>query len=256
MHRLVATRCTPLRSALSTFCRLPAPAAAAAVAPRFARWQSTSAEPPGTIVESSQAVRPTAASSKRIHIYTRTGDKGTSALFTGERRAKDDQVFEALGATDELSSALGLAREFCVEAGNGLEGKLETIQCLLQDAGGNIATPRDCGSDPHLKRTEFDSHGEHAASLEKWIDELEDRGLPPLRNFILPSGGKAASTLHLARSICRRAERRVVPLVLEEEVSPTVGRYLNRLSDFLFTAGRYAAFHEGKPEQVYKKLKH
>ncbi|KAI9224743.1 Adenosylcobalamin biosynthesis, ATP:cob(I)alamin adenosyltransferase-like protein [Blastocladiella britannica] len=216
----------------------------------------------GTGTGTTEATTATTPAARRIPIYTRTGDKGSSSLFTGERRAKDDVVFEALGATDELSSALGLAREYCVDAGNDLHGQLEMarslyrIQCLLQDAGSNIATPRTFESQAHLARTEFDMDGEHARSLEQWIDELENRGLPPLRNFILPSGGKAAATLHLSRSICRRAERRITSLVHDGETSPSVARYLNRLSDYLFTAARYAAFKEGRPEQVYRRLRH
>ncbi|KNE67103.1 ATP:cob(I)alamin adenosyltransferase [Allomyces macrogynus ATCC 38327] len=221
------------------------------------RHFSTPIEPPAPAVTekaSTTTEKLSAASAKRIHIYTRTGDKGTSALFTGERRAKSDPIFDALGATDELASVLGLAREFCEEADNGLAPKLEMIQCLLQDAGANIATPRWCESDAHLKRTEFDPDGAQAALLERWIDDLEDQGLPPLRNFILPSGGRAASALHMARSVCRRAERTVVPLVHDGTASQTVGKYLNRLSDFLFTAARFAAFKDGKPEQVYRSV--
>ncbi|KNE60463.1 ATP:cob(I)alamin adenosyltransferase [Allomyces macrogynus ATCC 38327] len=221
------------------------------------RYFSTPTETPtSAMTENASATteKASAASPKRIHIYTRTGDKGTSALFTGERRAKSDPIFDALGATDELTSVLGLSREFCEEADNGLAPKLEMIQCLLQDAGANIATPRWCESDAHLKRTEFDPDGAQAALLERWIDDLEDQGLPPLRNFILPSGGRAASALHMARSVCRRAERTVVPLVHDGTASPTVGKYLNRLSDLLFTAARFAAFKDGKPEQVYRSV--
>ncbi|KAJ1973823.1 hypothetical protein H4R35_003920, partial [Dimargaris xerosporica] len=162
----------------------------------------------------------------RIKIYTRTGDKGTSALFTGERRPKDDAIFEALGTTDELTSVLGLAREYCKQASVELVERLEKIQCCIQDIGSNIATPRTAASDARLARTQFDPKGELAQQLEQWIDEM-DQALPPLRNFILPSGGLASSSLHVARSLCRRAERRVVPLTQQQSADLSVGKYLN-----------------------------
>ncbi|KAJ3327459.1 hypothetical protein HDU76_011771 [Blyttiomyces sp. JEL0837] len=164
---------------------------------------------------------------RRFKVYTRTGDKGTSSLFNGERRAKDDLIFEALGTTDELNSHLGLAREFCEEANNGLATNIEKIQCLLQDIGSNIATPRTNASASKLEKTVFDEDGKLVTELESWIDDL-DKDLPPLRNFILPSGGRSASALHVARSICRRAERRVVPVVQENIADPSVGTYINR----------------------------
>ncbi|KAF9583595.1 hypothetical protein BGW38_009086 [Lunasporangiospora selenospora] len=191
----------------------------------------------------------------RPKIYTKTGDKGTSALFTGERRPKDDVVFDALGTNDELSSFIGLAREFCLEQGAGVQGmvnQLEQIQCLLQDIGANIATPRDLATAPRLARTEFDSDGQHVQDLESWIDTM-DQELPPLTAFILPSGGKAAAALHVARSVSRRTERRVVPLAQEQRVDKSVAIYLNRLSDYLFTCGRYAAMKADRAEVVYKK---
>ncbi|KAJ2359966.1 hypothetical protein IW150_007639, partial [Coemansia sp. RSA 2607] len=148
-----------------------------------------------------------------IKVYTRTGDKGTSSLFTGERRSKDDAVFEALGTTDELSSMLGLAIAHMESTADTkqLVERLETIQCLLQDVGSNVATPLNSNSQSKIKRTRFDPDEYHCTKLEQWIDEMSE-GLPVHRSFILPSGGLAASTLHVARTICRRAERSLVPL--------------------------------------------
>ncbi|KAF9438474.1 hypothetical protein BGZ76_007593 [Entomortierella beljakovae] len=148
-----------------------------------------------------------------------------------------------------------LAREFCLDQGDSLKvlvGQLEQIQCLLQDVGSNIATPRDSATAPRLAITEFDSDGQHVQDLEKWIDTMSQE-LPPLTKFILPSGGKAASALHVARSVSRRNERRVVPLANEQRVDHSVAVYLNRLSDYLFTCGRYAAMKSGREEVVYKK---
>ncbi|TNN80796.1 Cob(I)yrinic acid a,c-diamide adenosyltransferase, mitochondrial [Liparis tanakae] len=183
-------------------------------------------------------------------IYTKTGDKGFSSTFTGERRPKEDQVFEALGNTDELSSAIGLAREFCLDGGHTFTSQLDKIQCILQDVGSNIATPRSSARESHMKKTTFTA--QPIADLENWIDEFTEE-LPPLTNFILPSGGKGSAALHLARTVCRRAERSVAPIVRTGEADPDVAKFLNRLSDYLFTAARYAAAKEGKEETIYKR---
>ena len=121
-----------------------------------------------------------------------------TSLFTGRRAEKDDAVFEALGTADELSSNLGVAQHHCIAAKNGLEPQLEQIQCLLQEVMSHIATPRSEASPAQLERTEFSPA--HVELLEEWIDEM-DTALPPLRNFILPSGGLAACSLHVARSV-------------------------------------------------------
>ncbi|XP_035691296.1 corrinoid adenosyltransferase-like isoform X1 [Branchiostoma floridae] len=189
---------------------------------------------------------------KQLKIYTRTGDKGKSSLFTGERRKKDDTIFEALGTTDELSCAVGLAGEFGNDAGHQFMDRLEKIQSLLQDVGSNIATPRTKAQDGKLARTEFPSGS--VEELEGWIDEYTEQ-LPPLTNFILPSGGKTSASLHMARAICRRTERRLVPLVSSGDVDAEVGRYINRLSDFLFTLARFAAMTENKEEKIYRRVK-
>ncbi|CAH1801401.1 unnamed protein product [Owenia fusiformis] len=186
-------------------------------------------------------------------IYTKTGDKGTSATFTGERRIKDDIIFDALGSNDELSCAIGLAREFCLDEGHDFVHQLETIQCILQDVGSSIATPKSSARESHLSLTEFTS--ENVKDLETWIDHYTSQ-LPPLQNFILPSGGKCSASLHLARAVCRRTERRVVPLMRHGEMDSAPVKYLNRLSDYLFTIARYAVLKEGKTEQIYRKITH
>ncbi|KAF1389117.1 hypothetical protein PFLUV_G00070120 [Perca fluviatilis] len=183
-------------------------------------------------------------------IYTKTGDKGFSSTFTGERRPKEDHIFEALGNTDELSSAIGLAREFCLDKGHTFTYQLDKIQCILQDVGSNIATPQSSARESHIRRTKFTA--QPIADLETWIDTFTEE-LPPLTNFILPSGGKSSSALHLARTVCRRAERSVAPIVRAGEADPDVAKFLNRLSDYLFTAARYAATKEGNEEKIYKR---
>ncbi|XP_074527503.1 corrinoid adenosyltransferase MMAB [Halichoeres trimaculatus] len=183
-------------------------------------------------------------------IYTKTGDKGFSSTFTGERRPKEDHIFEALGNTDELSSAIGLAREFCLDKGHTFTYQLDKIQCILQDVGSNIATPQSSARESHIKRTKFTA--QPIADLEIWIDKFTEE-LPPLTNFILPSGGKSSAALHLARTVCRRAERSVAPIVRSGEADPDVAKFLNRLSDYLFTVARYAALKEGSEEKIYKR---
>ncbi len=120
---------------------------------------------------------------RHFKIYTKTGDKGSSSLFTGERRVKSDPVFEALGTTDELSSYLGVAREHCDRAGNGLSEKLVKIQCALQDIGSCVATPEGSENVWKVERTRF--NGDRVQELENWIDGLDEK-LPPLKTFILP----------------------------------------------------------------------
>ncbi|NXT18553.1 MMAB protein, partial [Syrrhaptes paradoxus] len=122
------------------------------------------------------------------------------------------------------------------------------IQCMLQDVNSNIATPLSSAREAHLKRTSFSE--KPVLELEQWIDSYTEQ-LPPLRAFILPSGGKSSAALHFSRAVCRRAERRVVPLVQAGEADPNVAKYLNRLSDFLFVLARYAAMKEGEEETIY-----
>lgn len=187
---------------------------------------------------------------RTMKIYTKTGDKGTSSLYNGKRFPKTEIYFQALGDTDELNASLGLAREYCIQDQNGLDEKLTKIQSRLLDVGSSIATPLGISEDDQLERVHFDE--EYVLELEQWIDEV-DETLPPLSNFILPSGGLASSSLHVSRTIARRAERNVMGLILEEQCPPQVGMYLNRLSDYLFVVARFAAKHAQRPETVYKK---
>jgi cob(I)alamin adenosyltransferase len=168
-------------------------------------------------------------------IYTRTGDQGTTALATGERRPKHDLRIEAFGTVDETNSCLGLARLHT--AGLDIDDMLGRIQNDLFDLGADLATPETDKPLPYepLRITEA-----QVDRLEREIDQLNQH-LSPLRSFVLPGGSQAAAALHLARTICRRAERRVVELagVPGEVVSPASVKFLNRLSDFLFVASRY-----------------
>lgn len=210
------------------------------------RFQSRG--PQGT--EDGDRPQPSSKTPKVPKIYTKTGDKGFSSTFTGERRPKDDQVFEAVGTTDELSSAIGFAMELIAEKGHPFAEELQKIQCSLQDIGSALATPRSSAREAHLRHTAFEAGP--ILELEQWIDKYSSQ-LPPLTEFILPSGGKSSSALHLCRAVCRRAERRVVPLVQMGETDANVAKFLNRLSDYLFTLARYVAMKEGNQEKIYKK---
>lgn len=185
-----------------------------------------------------------------MKIYTKTGDAGASSLYNAERREKDDDAFDALGDVDECNVAVGIAREFCEEDGNGLGRALAEIQSRLLDVGSCVATPLGRSDERALARAAFSE--EHVKWLEEEIDAMEAE-LPRLTSFLLVSGGRASVFLHQARVVCRRAERRCVPLVRRGECPDVVRVYLNRLSDYMFTAARYAAMKAGRAEEPYKK---
>jgi len=178
--------------------------------------------------------------------------QGKSSTYTGERRSKNADIFEALGTTDELTSAIGFARQFLPEACKNIDNELKEIQCIIQDLASAVATPKS-SSKKHLEeKTKF--CGDHVNTLERWID-THTKDLPPLNNFILPSGGQGGAALHLARAICRRAERRVVPLYQAQEMDEAPLKYLNRLSDYLFTVARVVGLASGREELIYWQTK-
>ncbi|HVT44836.1 MAG TPA: cob(I)yrinic acid a,c-diamide adenosyltransferase [Thermoanaerobaculia bacterium] len=163
-----------------------------------------------------------------MKIYTRGGDEGETSLLGGERVGKNDPWIEAYGTVDELSAFLGLARASWPDS--PLDGELAAIQSDLFDIGAALAA--------RMARTEFPGvRGDRITSLEESIDRMENE-LAPLRTFILPGGSLAAASLHVARTVCRRAERRVIALQIPR-TNPAVA-YLNRLSDYLFVAARHA----------------
>ena len=179
-----------------------------------------------------------------MKIYTRTGDEGETGLFGGPRVRKDAQRVEAYGAVDELNAVLGTA--VAALAGTELHAMLLEVQSTLFDLGGELATPavRERAAAGQLAPQ---VPVESIERLEGWIDQLEE-DLEPLTQFILPGGAPAAASLHHARTVCRRAERRAVTLAASEEVSGAALRYLNRLSDFLFVAARSVNAQAGVEE--------
>lgn len=175
-------------------------------------------------------------------IYTKTGDTGETGLFDGTRVHKSDPRVDAYGEVDELQACLGLARAR-LPAETELAALVADIQRDLMAVGARLADPSHRISD----RVEKTSLGApHVQRLEDHIDRLE-AGLPPLRRFILAGGVEGGAALHLARAVCRRAERRVVSLGIEA-VDPLVVIYLNRLSDLLFVMARAANARAGVPE--------
>ena len=173
-----------------------------------------------------------------MKIYTKTGDAGETALFGGGRVPKDALRVHAYGTVDECNAAVGLARAAGLDP--GLDQLLAQVQNQLFVVGADLATPGERASIPRVSETEV-------RFLETAIDELE-AGLEPLRQFILPGGTAGAAQLHLARTICRRAERWAVSLAHAEPLNPQLLVYLNRLSDFLFVAARAANARAGMPD--------
>ena len=173
-------------------------------------------------------------------IYTRTGDDGTTGLGDGTRIAKDDMRVEAFGTVDEANSAVGV-----VLASPGLPAAiaacLTRVQHDLFDLGGELCIPGYSAI----------TSG-YVARLERELDEFNEP-LPPLKDFILPGGGPAAAACHVARTVARRAERRVWTLAQRDPVNPEASRYLNRLSDLLFVLARVIARHEQGSEVLWQK---
>jgi len=170
-------------------------------------------------------------------IYTRTGDDGTTALGTGERRPKYDLRVEAYGTVDETNAAIGIARTQLGQGETQLDAVLAAIQNDLFDLGAELATPDDGRERDHEMLRIIPAQ---VTRIEKDIDRL-NADLKPLRSFVLPGGSGAAASLHLARTICRRAERQMVFLAVKEpgKVGEAGLHYINRLSDFLFVASRW-----------------
>jgi cob(I)alamin adenosyltransferase len=179
-----------------------------------------------------------------VKIYTRTGDGGDTALFDGRRVSKSDLRVDAYGEIDELNAAIGwtLASGMAPD----MAAMLERIQRDLFAVGGTLADP----AHRVAERVQKMSVGQaDVGRLEQWIDELE-ANLPPLRRFLLPGGSAPGAALHLARTICRRAERRIVSLG-GGEVGPVLLAYVNRLSDFLFVAARAVNHRAGITERTW-----
>jgi cob(I)alamin adenosyltransferase len=181
-----------------------------------------------------------------MKIYTKTGDKGETGLFGGGRVPKDHARVAAYGDVDELNSAIGVARANA--PADLFDDLLAGIQRDLFSLGGHLATPNPEKVKKALEKAELSA--DRVALFEKTIDDA-DTELPPLKAFILPAGTPKAAALHLARTICRRAERAVVGLAREEEVPELFVVYLNRLSDLLFALARLANHRAGKGDVTW-----
>lgn len=185
-------------------------------------------------------------------VYTRVGDRGTTRLVGGGEVAKDHPRIEAYGTVDELNAVVGILRHHNrgvdSDAARVIDERLERVQHDLFDVGSDLATPAEARW-PGMRRV----GDAEVTRLEGWIDDWNDT-LPPLKEFILPGGGLVGVHAHLARTVCRRAERRVQALVAAE---PDVGdgclRFLNRLSDWLFVLGRWSAHQAGEPETFWRR---
>ena len=180
-----------------------------------------------------------------MKIYTKTGDQGETSLFAGGRVGKEAARVEAYGTVDELNACLGM---ICAQLADGeVLDCLRRIQTELFELGADLATPTTATTRKPIPRV----RDEQTLRLEQWIDRYEEE-LPPLTRFILPSGSLAGATLHFARTVCRRAERRVVALSKGEAINLELIRYLNRLSDLLFVLARVVNQRSHMPETTWE----
>ena len=184
-----------------------------------------------------------------MKIYTKTGDKGETSLYGGTRVSKAAARVESYGALDELNAFIGLAKAEISD--EKVLSQLQKIQFDLFTVGSEAATPTDKMFLANGKsRLDLLISEEEIMELERWMDDL-DAELEPLQFFILPSGGKAAASIHVCRTVCRRAERAMVYLNETEEVRPELIKYLNRLSDYLFILARYISKISGEKEEYW-----
>lgn len=186
-------------------------------------------------------------------VYTRTGDKGETALVGGKRVPKDSLRIEAYGTIDELNSVVGLARVFNEEklsAGQAhrfLDEVLRQVQDELFDLGSELATPPD-----FFREGMYRVGSKEISQLEKWMDQCQ-KDLEPLQSFILPGGGRIGAYLHQCRTVCRRAEREILRLTKSEEINADFIKYVNRLSDLFFVLSRWIAKQAGEPEYLWQR---
>ena len=177
-------------------------------------------------------------------VYTRTGDDGTTGLGGGQRVAKDSPRIEAYGTVDELSSAIGVAIAL------GLEPRLAETLARIQNELFNLGSDLCILEEDKATMPVPVIEARNVDALERLMDELSEE-LPPLDNFILPGGSPGAAQLHVARTVCRRAERLTIALARLESVGPFVVKYLNRLSDALFVMSRYESSKRGIPDILW-----
>jgi len=186
-------------------------------------------------------------------VYTRTGDKGDTALVGGRRVPKDSPRIEAYGTIDELNSIVGLARVFNAEQlARGakyrwLDEVLRRLQNELFDLGSELATPPDAEYEGMFRVSEAE-----VTALERLIDQCQ-KDLGPLKSFVLPGGGRVGGFLHQARTVCRRAERCILALSRAESIGEGPLRYVNRLSDLLFVLSRWTGKHLGETEYLWER---
>ena len=186
-------------------------------------------------------------------VYTRTGDRGETALVGGKRVAKDSPRVETYGVIDELNSVVGLARVFNEEDRSAGEAHefLDEVLCQIQDElfdlGSELATPPEFFATGMYRVSD-----EEVKRLEKLMDRCQ-KDLEPLKSFVLPGGGRIGAYLHQCRTVCRRAERDILRLSRSEEVNPTLLKYVNRLSDLFFVLARWISKQRGESEYLWQR---